>query len=91
MENDGTYPAGSEVWVQYPVTFTEIHGPRADWPWMAGRIVAQTGPGERSIMLTAAELAELEDGTPAPAHRTDPDLAVFFPVVYRDVTGIKLR
>lgn len=74
-----------------PRTFTEIHGPRDDWAWMAGCIVARTGPGEWSIMLTAAELAELEDGTPAPVHRTDPDLEVFFPVVYRDVTGIKLR
>ena len=47
--------------------------------------------GEWLVTIEERSMAELEDGTPAPVHRTDPDLAVFFPVVYRDITGIKLQ
>lgn len=90
MENDGTFVNGTEVWVQYPTTGAELNGPRADWPWMAGTILAQTGPGEWQIMVTAAELAELEDGTPAPVNPPE-DTALFFPVVFRDITEIKAR
>jgi hypothetical protein len=99
-ENDGTWPDEQAVEVRYPLTeWQRPEGMSADetlaaqkaeretWPWLPGEIAGQCGPDEWEVMVNAPELAQLEDGSPAPDGTAEEDL--FFPTCYRDGSEIR--
>jgi hypothetical protein len=62
--------------------------PREDWPWLPGVIESQGGPDEWMVTVYAREVAELEDGSPAPEGTADEDL--FHPQCFRSAEELRL-
>lgn len=60
--------------------------PREEWPWYPG-VVEGCTDGEYQVTVYARELAELEDGSPAPDGTADDDL--WFPGCFRDETELR--
>ena len=60
---------------------------RREWPWLPGRILGQCGPDQWHIAVEARDLAELENGSPAPDGAPDEDLIV--PSCFRDSSEIR--
>jgi hypothetical protein len=88
------YPSGREGPVRTPAgELTDVTGPggslrgRREWPWLPGRILGQCGPEEWHIAVEARDLAELENGSPAPDGTPDDDLV--FPDCFRDSSEIR--
>ena len=73
--------------VRFPITREQHDGDRAAWPWLPGTILAQVGPDEWDVMVTARELATLDDGSPAPGGAHWGDLC--YPCCYRDSTELR--
>jgi hypothetical protein len=88
-ENDGRFPDGAEVRVRYPLPEMTAETPREAWPWMAGTIEQQCGVDEWQVLVDAREVAELEDGTPAPEGAPEDEL--FYPLCFRDSSEIELE
>jgi hypothetical protein len=80
------YPEGSWVQTPYPLTPGQEHD-RESWPWLRGWVSGVCGPDEWQIVIQHPELAQLEDGSPAPAG-TPADQA-FYPVCFRDSSEIR--
>lgn len=86
-ENDGRFPDESDVQVRYIAAPADRTVPREEWPWMTGVIENQCGPDEWLVTVYAREVAQLEDGTPAPAGTPAEDM--FFPQCFRDSSELK--
>jgi hypothetical protein len=100
LDSEETWGDGQTVEVRYPLADLELPGDlpddeqmalmRADrgtWPWLPGEIVLQCGPDEWEVVVCDERLAQLEDGSPAPAGTRPEDL--FYPTCYRDVGEIR--
>jgi hypothetical protein len=81
------YTGGESVEVRYPLPGMTHEAPRDQWPWMPGEIEQQCGPDEYLVTVYARELAELEDGQPAPDGTPDDD--VWYPQCYRGASEIR--
>ena len=81
------FPDESDVVVRYPAPGMTASTPRESWPWMPGVIENQCGPGEWLVTVYARELAELEDGSPAPEGTPGEDL--WFPQCFRDSSELR--
>jgi len=99
-ENDGTWDDGRAVEVRFPISATELpeglsqeeqlermKADRETWPWLGGEIVGQCGPDEWEVAVYDERLAQLEDGSPAPAGTPGEDLR--YPTCYRDSSEIR--
>jgi hypothetical protein len=86
-ENDGRFPDESDILVRYIAPPADRTVPRETWPWMPGVIENQCGPDEWLVTVCARELAQLEDGTPAPDGTPGEDM--FFPQCFRDSSELK--
>jgi hypothetical protein len=99
-ENDGTWSDGQAVEVRYPLAAAEppeglsdderteqLRADRETWPWLPGEILLQCGPGEWEVVVYDERLAQLEDGSPAPAGTPGEDLR--YPTCYRDGSEIR--
>ena len=102
-ENDGRFPDESQVLVRYPLRpgpgperqpgqsgdehLAALRADRETWSWLPGTIEQQCGPDEWLITIEDRRLAELDDGTPAPAGTPDENL--LFPQAYRDSSEIR--
>jgi hypothetical protein len=86
-ENDGRFPDESDVLVRYPAPGMTSETPWETWPWMHGVIEAQCGPDEWQVTVYAREVAELEDGSPAPDGTADDDM--FHPGCFRRASELK--
>jgi hypothetical protein len=99
-ENDGTWGDGQAVEVRFPISDTELpeglsqeeqlermKADRERWPWLGGEIKGQCGPAEWEVVVYDERLAQLEDGSPAPAGTPGEDL--LFPTCYRDGSEIR--
>ena len=84
------YPEGTWVETRYPSAPGDIvaSGPRESWPWLPGWVSAVCGPDEWQIVVQVPELAQLEDGTPAPEGTPEGD--AFYPAVFRDASEIRM-
>jgi hypothetical protein len=82
---DGT--ARASVLVRYPADSRQPASDRQAWPWLAGTIEQQCGPDEWLVTIEDRRVAELEDGSPAPAGTPDGDL--LFPQCYRDSSELR--
>jgi hypothetical protein len=100
VHNDGRWPEAHAVEVRYPLTEwqspegvsdDEAHrlmkADRERWPWLGGEIKGQCGPAEWEVVVYDERLAQLEDGSPAPAGTPGEDL--LFPTCYRDGSEIR--
>jgi len=81
------YPEGTWVQTRFPLTAEQEAGPRESWPWVPGWVGEVCGPDEWAIVLQAPELAQLEDGTPAP--EGTPEEEAFYPGCFRDASEIR--
>jgi hypothetical protein len=81
------YPEGTPVLVKYPRNEAEKDGDRSEWPWLPGTVEETCGPDEWLIVVEDRAVAQLEDGSPAPADVADDD--VFFPMCFRDSSEIR--
>lgn len=81
------FPDESNVLVRYIAREKWHTVPRGDWPWLPGVIENQCGPGEWLVTVYAREVAELEDGTPAPEGTPGEDL--WFPQCFRDASELR--
>ncbi len=81
------FPDDSEVMVRYPAPGMTASTPRESWPWMPGVIENQCGPDEWLVTVYSRELAELEDGSPAPEGTPGEDL--WFPQCFRDSSELR--
>lgn len=79
------YPEGTPVLVKYPPGKAEAD--RAVWPWLPGTVEEACGPDEWLVVVEDRAVAQLEDGSPAPADVADED--VWFPVCFRDSSEIR--
>jgi hypothetical protein len=61
--------------------------PREEWPWLPAEIESQGDANEWLVTIYARELAQLEDGTPAPAGAPGEDL--YWPQAFRDSSEIR--
>ena len=84
MNDDNPYPDDTTVLARYPRSQAEQQAVRNGWPWVNGVIAQRVGTDEWQVCV---EVAQLEDGTPAPAGTPDDDL--WFPACYRDASEIK--
>jgi len=85
--NDGRWPDGTEVLTPYPSPGMTADTPHDDWPWAPAVIEHQGGPDEWLLTIYAREVAQLEDGSPAPAGTPDDDL--WWPQAFRDASEIR--
>ncbi len=74
--SDTPFPEDSWVQVRYPLTDAQVYGDREAWPWVPGVVENQCGPDEWMVAVYAREVAQLEDGSPAPAGTPGIDLRV---------------
>jgi hypothetical protein len=81
------YPEGTRVLVKYPRSKEEEQGERSAWPWLPGVVEEACGLDEWLVTVTAPELAQLEDGSPAP-EEADPE-DTWHPQCFRDHTEIR--
>jgi hypothetical protein len=81
------YAEGSWVEIPYPLTEEQAHGPRESWPWLPGWVSEICGPDEWLITVQVPELAQLEDGTPAP--EGTPEEEAFYPGCFRESSEIR--
>ena len=86
-QNDGRFPDESDVLVRYPLNKEQEQDDKAVWPWLPGVIEQQCGPDEWLVTVYDRDLAELEDGSPAPDGTPGEDL--FFPQCFRDSSELK--
>jgi hypothetical protein len=85
-DNDGRFPDGAAVQARYPVG--RRSGPDRDaWPWLDATVEQQCGPDEWLVTIEDRRVAELEDGTPAPAGT--PDDQLLFPMCFRDASELR--
>jgi len=82
------FPDESDVLVRYPALGMTADHARDTWPWVPGVIESQRGPDEWLVTVYARELAELEDGSPAPEGTADGDL--FWPQCFRGSDELRL-
>lgn len=85
--NDGRFPDGTAVLTPYPGPGMTAATPRGDWPWLPAEIESQGDANEWLVTIYARELAQLEDGTPAPDGTPDEDL--YWPQAFRDASEIR--
>lgn len=78
---------GTRVLVKYPAPGMSHETPRDAWPWYPGTIEEVCGPDEWLVTVYSRELAQLEDGSPAPADADDDD--IWYPQAFRDSSEIK--
>lgn len=88
QQNDGRFPDESGVLVRYPAPGMTAETPRETWPWMLGVIEFQCAPDEWMVTVYAREVAETEDGLPAPEGTPEDDL--FHPGCFRSAEEIRL-
>lgn len=88
MENDGRFSDGLWVLTRYPAPDMTHETPRESWPWWVATIEQQCGPDEWQLMVWGRELAELEDGSPAPEGTPEDEL--LYPLCFRDQEEIRL-
>jgi hypothetical protein len=81
------YPEGTWVEARFPITQEQQAGPRESWPWVRGYVCEVCGPDEWQVVVQAPELAQLEDGTPAP--EGTPEEAAYYPAVFREASEIR--
>jgi hypothetical protein len=85
--NDGRFPDGSVVLVRCPLDGRRSASDRAAWPWLLGTVEQQCGPDEWLITIEDRRVAQLEDGSLAPAGTPDDDLLL--PQCYRDSSELR--
>lgn len=78
---------GTLVLVRYPAPGMIHETPRETWPWLPGTVEEACGPDEWLVVVEDRAVAQLEDGSPAPADVADDD--VFFPMCFRDSSEIR--
>lgn len=88
FENDGRLSDGAWVLTRYPARGMTSETPRGEWPWWVATVEQQCGPDEWQLMVWGQELAELEDGSPAPDGT--PDDEAFYPLCFRGYDEIRL-
>lgn len=81
------FPDESGVMVRYPAPGMTAATPREAWPWMPGVIESRGGPDEWLVTVYAREVAQLEDGTPAPDGTPGEDL--WFPQCFRGSSELR--
>jgi hypothetical protein len=81
------FPDDSDVMVRYPAAGMTASTPREAWAWMPGVVEHQCGPDEWMVTVYAREVAELEDGSPAPDGTPGEDL--WFPQCFRDSSELR--
>lgn len=82
IDNDGRFPDDSAVFVRYPVTDTQAHGDRNDWPWLHGIIVGQSETNEWYVFVVDHRVATDVD--------LDKDEATY-PLCWRDASELQRR
>lgn len=87
-QTENPFPDEADVMVRYPAPGTTASDPHENWPWMPGVIENRCGPNEWLVTVYARELAQLEDGTPAPDGNRDEDM--WFPQCFRDASELRL-
>lgn len=87
--NDGRFPDDSPVWTPFPSRDMTADTPRETWPWMAARVELQGDEHEWVLTIEAPDVAELEDGTPAPEGTPAGDL--WHPQAFRTADEIQPR
>jgi len=65
------------VEVRYPLSAEEKSGPRENWSWLSGWVMADCGDDEWQICVEDDRVAEEEDGE------------IWYPVCYRDSSEIR--
>ncbi len=88
-DDDNPYPDGTPILVRFPRSQAEQQADRDAWPYLPGMIEQRCGPDEWQVVVTDRQVAEAEDGTPAPDGTPAEDL--YWPLCYRDRSEIKLR
>jgi hypothetical protein len=86
-DNDGRFPDGAPVQARYPATGRMSSSDRDAWPWLNATVEQQCGPDEWLVTIEDRRVAELEDGTPAPA--STPDDQLLFPMCFRDARELR--
>jgi len=86
-DNDGRFPDGAAVQARYPDPARRLSGDRDAWPWLDATVERQCGPDEWLVIIEDRRLAELEDGTPAPAGT--PDEHLLFPMCFRESAELR--
>jgi hypothetical protein len=81
------YTEGAWVETRFPLTIEQDAGPRESWPWVRGWVSEVCGPDEWQITVQTPELAQLEDGTPAP--EGTPEEEAYYPAVFREASEIR--
>lgn len=82
MTNDGRFPDDADVLVRYPLTDTQAHGDRNDWPWLHGVIRGQCGENEWHVLVHDELVAEDID--------EDAGMATY-PLCWRDASELLIR
>ena len=86
-DNDGRFPDGTAIQARYPDTGRAAEDDRDAWPWLDATVEQQCGPDEWLVIIEDRRVAELEDGTPAPAGT--PDDHLLYPMCFRDVSELR--
>jgi hypothetical protein len=81
------YPEGTWVETKFPVTPEQSAGSRESWPWVRGWVAEVCGPDEWQITVQTRELAQLEDGSPAPVGTLEEE--AYYPACFRDASEIR--
>jgi hypothetical protein len=85
--NDGRFPDRAAVQARYPDTGRRSGSDRDAWPWLDATVEQQCGPDEWLVTIEDRRVAELDDGTPAPADT--PDEHLLFPMCFRDASELR--
>ena len=86
-DNDGRFPDGAAVQARYPDAGRRSGSDRDAWPWLDAAVEQQCGPEEWLVTIEDRRVAELEDGTPAPAGT--PDEQLLLPMCFRDASELR--
>lgn len=81
------FPDGSRVLVRYPAPGMTAADPREGWPWLPGVVEQRGAEDEWLVTVTAPEVGELEDGSPAPPGTPEQD--VWNPRCFRNRSEIR--
>lgn len=81
-DDDNPFPDESRVMVRFPAPGQTAADPRESWPWLPGVVEQRCGEDEWLVTVTAREVGELEDGSPAPPGTPEQD--VWHPGCFRD-------